>query len=101
MSLYRACNSKHVVFFVRVTRSELEEAIENTLIHVTSHQPTRRSEKSQVPSCPTEGLGKTPSMLLRVSRGRLRLGFNLFQRDTPAITVGPDTLLQGDDARGP
>ena len=100
MSLYRACNPKHVVFFVRVTRSELEEAIETTLIHVTGHHPTRHSEKSRVPSCPTEGLGKP----LNAPKGKSReiaLRFKLLQRDTPAITVGPDTLLQGDGAKGP
>jgi hypothetical protein len=44
-----------------------------------------------------------PSMHLRTVQqcGEIMFGFQILQRDIPAIIVGPDTLLQGDDARGP
>jgi len=90
------------VFFVRdSTGSKLNEAIKNKHIYmspVTSQHDG--SEKSRVPQqkevkTPYAPKGKSDSA------GKLRLGFKLLQRNTPAITVGPDTLLQGDGARGP
>jgi hypothetical protein len=44
-----------------------------------------------------------PSMHLRTVQqcGEIVFGFQILQRDIPAIIVGPDTLLQGDGARGP
>lgn len=107
MSLYRARSSKHVEFLFEVLilglARNLKEAIKNTLAHATSHWPTRRPrEKSRIPSCPIEGLGKplnAPKDSPTV-RGDC-FGFKFVQRDTPAITVGPDTLLQGDGAKGP
>jgi hypothetical protein len=44
-------------------------------------------------------VGKTSMHLQQC--GETASGFKFVQRDTPAIIVGPDTLLQGDGAKGP
>jgi len=85
------------------TGLKLTEAIKNTHLYmspVISQHDVVRSR-----GCQRVGRGKHPPLNAPKGKsngaGRLRLGFKLLQRDIPAITVGPDTLLQGDGARGP